>query len=388
MGFFNRKERKVSEVVRNYFELLPGYIPAFTSYHGSLYEMDLCRAAVNSFAENCSKLKIEVVGNNTTLNNILKYQPNPMQDTSKFIRRIATMLEVDNNVFIAPVLDDFGIKVQGFLPLRACNCEIVKSDLGEYWLRYRFNNNQYGAVELNRCGLLNKMQYSDDYFGSSNNALYPTLELLNMNNQGIVEGIKNGASVRFLAKLASVVKGEKLDEEREKFKQQNLSADNNGGVIVYDGKYEDVKQINSQTNLVDEKQQALINNNVFNYFGTNINIIQNKFTDDEWNAYYEGKIEPFAIQLANVLTNMTFTPKERVFGNEIRVTSNRLIGLSIDKKIAWATSFFDRGFITANMVNEAFGLPSIGEQGDICYIRGEYIPTTRQEEKGKGADDE
>lgn len=381
MGLFSRKERKVSEVVRNYFELLPGYIPAFSSFHGSLYEIDLCRASVNSFAENCSKLSFEVSGNNNNLRNILKYRPNPMQDTTKFIRRIATLLEVDNNVFIAPLLDELGVEVQGFLPLKASNCEIVKSDFGEYWLRYRFDNNKYGAVELDRCGFLNKMQYSDDYFGSSNSALHPTLELLNMTNQGIIEGIQNGASVRFLAKLSSVVKNEKLNEEREIFKRQNLSADNNGGVIVYDGKYEDIKQISSQTTFVDEKQQALINNNVFNYFGTNINILQNKFTDDEWNAYYEGKIEPFAIQLGNVLTNMTFSSREQAFGNEIRVTSNRLIGLSIDKKIAWATSFFDRGFITANMVNEAFGLPNIGEQGDVFYIRGEYIPTVQRKDK-------
>lgn len=82
MGFFNRKERKVSEVVRNYFELLPGYIPAFTSYHGSLYEMDLCRAAVNSFAENCSKLKIV---NGTYVNEF-----NNRERSSNIFEKIAT----------------------------------------------------------------------------------------------------------------------------------------------------------------------------------------------------------------------------------------------------------------------------------------------------------
>lgn len=40
-----------------------------------------------------------------------------------------------------------------------------------------------------------------------------------------------------------------------------------------------------------------IQENVCTHFGTNMDILQNKFDENTWNAYYEGKIEPFAIQL-------------------------------------------------------------------------------------------
>ena len=48
-------------------------------------------------------------------------------------------------------------------------------------------------------------------------------------------------------------------------------------------------------------------------------ILQNKYTEDEWNAYYEGKIEPFAIQLSLVMSNMTYTARELSFGNAITI---------------------------------------------------------------------
>lgn len=48
--------------IDSYFKMLNGYSPTFTSYNGGVYEMDLTRTAVNSFATHCSKLKPEIEG--------------------------------------------------------------------------------------------------------------------------------------------------------------------------------------------------------------------------------------------------------------------------------------------------------------------------------------
>ena len=69
---------------------------------------------------------------------------------------------------------------------------------------------------------------------------------------------------------------------------------------MFDNKYADVKQIISRPFIIDSSQVEHIKNNVFIYFGVNEKILQNSFNEDEWNAFYEGKIEPFAIQLSLV----------------------------------------------------------------------------------------
>lgn len=56
---FHGKELKA---IGNYFKMLNGYSPTFTSFSGGVYEMDLTRTAVNNFATHCSKLKPEIEG--------------------------------------------------------------------------------------------------------------------------------------------------------------------------------------------------------------------------------------------------------------------------------------------------------------------------------------
>ena len=115
-----------------------------------------------------------------------------------------------------------------------------------------------------------------------------------------------------------MLKPEDITKERKRFTADNLSADNQSGMVIYDSKFADVKPIESKPFTVNAAQMAQINENVFNYFGTNAKIIQNSYTEDEWNAYYEGKIEPFAIQLSLVMSNMTYTQRELSFGNAIK----------------------------------------------------------------------
>lgn len=38
------------QVIDSYFKMLNGYSPTFTSFNGGVYEMDLTRVAINSFA--------------------------------------------------------------------------------------------------------------------------------------------------------------------------------------------------------------------------------------------------------------------------------------------------------------------------------------------------
>lgn len=239
-------------------------------------------------------------------------------------------------------------------------------------IRYEFEPGNYGVFKLDEAGIMNQFQYKDELFGESNACLYPTMELINTNNQGIIEGVKSSATLRFLAKIAQTLKPADLETERKRFVESNFSASNAGGVMLIDAKYDDVKQLQTNQYTVDSAQMEQIKENVFNYFGTNDKILQNKFSSEEWNAYYEGKIEPFAIEASLVHTNMTFTPHEIAFGNEIIFTANRLQYASNDEKLNIVTQLFDRGFLTHNQGLEIFNMKTLGEDGDQRYIRKEY----------------
>ena len=100
-----------------------------------------------------------------------------------------------------------------------------------------------------------------------------------------------------MGRLGQALKPEAVEAERKQFVKENLSAENNGGMVLVDTKYADLKQIESKPYLINSAQMQSIKDNVFDYFGTNDKILHNCWDENEWAAYYEGKIEPFALHL-------------------------------------------------------------------------------------------
>lgn len=121
------------------------------------------------------------------------------------------------------------------------------------------------------------------------------------------------------------------------------------------------------------------------YFNTNKAILQSSFNEDEWNAYYEGELEPFAIQLSLVLTNMLFSPREQAFGNSVFYSANRLQYASNNTKLNVTTQLFDRGMMTQNQALDVWNMPGIGPRGDRYFIRKEYAEQTEIAPTGAAA---
>lgn len=379
MGLFEKifPKTAVNQATENYFTTLTAYQPRFTTFSGGIYEALLCRSAVHAFASHCSKLKIEVPKNDKGLKNILGTQPNPWQTTSQFLYRLATILETDTTAFIVPILDEEGKRIKGFFPVKAQGT-VIKEYMGQEYFEFSFPTGKRATIESKHVGVLTKYQYEDDFFGSGNRPLYPTIQMINTQDQGVVEGIKSSAAIRFMAMLAGAFKNKTVEEARRDFVKYNLQ-NNNTGVMMFDEKYREVKQITSTPLVVDDKQLQQIKNNVYTYFGVNEDILMNKFEEKSWDAYYEGKIEPFAIQVSEVLTSIVYSVHELSFGNKITLSSNRLEYASNTTKLSVVTQLFDRGMMTQNQGLEVFNMPPV-EGGDKFYIRKEYAEVDKLNE--------
>ena len=116
---------------------------------------------------------------------------------------------------------------------------------------------------------------------------------------------------------------------------------------------------------------SVINRAVFDYFGVNEDVLQNKAFGDAWAAFYEGCIEPFAVQFSEVMTRMLFTMREQSQGNGVIATANRLQYMTNADKLNVSAQMMDRGIMSINEVREIWQLPPV-EGGDARIIRGEY----------------
>jgi HK97 family phage portal protein len=377
MGLFDKifgNRPKPQGEYKGEFKLLNGYVPRFTSYNGELYESELVRSAINTRAVHMSKLKVETKGSaKPSLQVKLAHAPNQWQTWSQWLYRASTLLDIHNNLFIVPIWDEYG-EISGIYTPLPQRCELVQYG-DKPFLRYEFAWGEKASVELEYCGIMNKFQYKSDLLGESNRALLPTMDLVHMQNQGIQEGVKNAASYKFIAKLSNFAKPEDLARERKRYSLENFGRDaEGGGLLLFPNTYSDIKQIDMKPWVVDAEQMEIINKNVYEYFGVNEEVLQNKAYGDSWSAFYEGAVEPFAIQLSEVLTKMLFTFREQSNGNEVAVTSNRLQYLSNADKLNVSSQLLDRGIMSINDVREIWNLPPV-EGGDTRIIRGEYYST-------------
>lgn len=370
--FPKKKETEKQQIMaRETFEVIDGYIPSFRTWRGEIYESQFVRSAIDAVARHASKLAVTIEGGakSDLLTQIKKY-PNGFQTWSQFLYHLATILYVRNTAFIIPLRNKYGETV-GVFPLRPVDFSLVITDTNDLWVRFTMEDNKKTAERLADIGILTRYQYKSDFFGDSNNVLDETMQLISIQRQGIQEYTKNANSYRFYAKASNFSKAADLALERQRFDAENFQTKNGGGLLLFPNTYNEIHQMTSQSFAIDTEELKLIERNVYDYFGVNENIIQNKAHGDEFSAFYEGVIEPFAIQLSEVMTRMLFSNRQVAFENGIAFTSNRIQYMNNSDKLSVTRDLVDRGVLSINESREIWQLPPI-EGGDRHILRGEY----------------
>ncbi|MBO7709901.1 MAG: phage portal protein, partial [Lachnospiraceae bacterium] len=383
---FGRREQPVALKNAKLFRMLEGYTPAWTTFAGSIYEADLIRASLDAWGRNAAKLKPVIKGAALPeLTRRLKVKPNRFNEWSQFLYQTATVLGVRNNAFLVKTRADDGTQT-GVINIVPDSWELIEFD-NEPWIRFILPNNKRRAERLAEVGILTRFQYKSELFGENNEAMRPVLDLISIQRQGITEGIKNGNSYRFWAKNDNFASDEDLGSEMQRFNKFTFGKkETAGGVLLFPNTYEEIHEMKPGGYTVDKEQQAHIRTNVFDYYGTNEEIIQNKADSEKWLAFYEGFTEWFAIQLSEVMSGMTYTDNERMgFGNQIFFSSNRLQYMSNADKLSFVSGLGDRGMITKNEAREVFNLPPLPEPyGSQVLARGEYYDTMNPPDKKVG----
>lgn len=364
------------------FRMLTGYKPVFRDYYGRIYENALIRSAIESKARHISKLKVEFRGEaQQKVKNRLKFYPNEWMTWSQFLARCSTILDCTNNLFIVPVYNN-KLEIVGLFPILPERVELVEDKKKTLWIRYTFANGQRGAIEFSKCAYMVKHQYENDFFGSNNRVLRPTLDLISVEEQAVKEAVTNSTTIRFIAQANNFVSPEDLALERQRFTEYNLKGDSTE-MLLFPYQYKDIKQVDVKPYTLDSEMVEKVKDNVFDYFGTNEDIIQGKASNDKLDAYFNAQIEPFAIGMSEALSKMIYTDLERSYDNHVYVASNRLQYMTVSEKVNMAQQLSDRGILTINEIRELFNYDPI-PNGDVAVIRGEYYTVNEKVGENNG----
>jgi HK97 family phage portal protein len=341
----------------------------FTTWSGDAYADDTFRGAVDSIARNAAKLKASHIvtssngtkpGSDSTLTRLLQVRPNPFMNSYDFVYKVVTHLYLYNNSFAVIDRDQRG-NVCGFYPLDAATAEYLQDDAGNVYVHVTAHGRDYVFAHGDVIHLRRDFN-ADPLFGDSNDAIGPTLELAHTQNEGIVNGIKSGASIRGILRFTQIMAPEKLKAEKQAFIDDYLSMDNDGGVVTLDQKME-YTPIDSKPISIDPEQLQQVKTRIYNYLGISEAIVNSTYNEDQWGAFYESVIEPLALQMSLEFTEKVFTQREQAFGNQIVFDSNRLQYASVASKTDLISKLSALGLLTTNQALEILNLPPV-EDGD------------------------
>jgi len=361
-------------------KIMAGYTPVFTPWGTRPYEADVVRAAVDAIARNAAKLKarhIRRVGGDVIpqpdshIQRLLQFRPNPRMSAYDFLYKLVSTTLLDNNAWAYPYWREG--RLHSIWPINCTGAELLEDEDGELYVKFYFA--QQPAVVMPYADVIHIRRhfYDNDLLGSPNDPINATLSVLHTTREGLAQAVKTSAHLRGLLKFSGQLKESDISKARERFVQEYLSVQNTGGIAALDAKA-DYVELNSDPKMVDADQMKELRDMVFRYFGVNENIVMGRYTEDEWNAFYESTIEPLAVQLSLEFTTKLFSDRELGHGNEIVFEANRLQYASVSTKLA-LVSMVDRGAMTPNEWREVFNLAPI-EGGDVPIRRLDTQPTT------------
>jgi HK97 family phage portal protein len=340
----------------------------FYAWNGKIYESDIVRSCIRPFAKGCGKLTpkhLRKTGDAIKVNpdiniKFLLEEPNPLMTMQVFIEKMATQFRLNNNAFAYINKDENGIPIEIY-PITCTMAECIYANDGELFLRFNMLNGK--IITLPYANVLHLRQdfNENDVFGTSNaKALASLMSVVTTTDQGIVSAIKNSAVIRWLLKFNVSLKPKDLEEQTKQFTDSFLDVSKSVGAAATDTRF-DATQVTPQNYVPNSSQMDKTTIRLYNFFNTNEKIIQSKYSEDDWNAYYESEIEPFAMQLSSEHIRKSFTRKQRIT-DRIVYSANNLQYASMNTKVN-LLQMVDRGALTPNEWREVLNMPPI-EGGD------------------------
>ena len=350
-------------------------VPYFTNNSGDIYDISLARACIHAIASHCAKLQPKYLINNeyqdkTQLQYILGTRPNPYMSTFDFIYKTVSMLYTSNNVFVFCHSDRNG-NIDGLYPIPYKNFELLEAG-GKFFGRFQCNNSTPFVLPYEEIIHLRRHFNDNDFMGSSQlKVLKPTKKLSDSVVESIVNGVQNSNRLQGLLKATSIVQDEELDAMKNKFVHSYMDISNSSGVAILDKKL-DFQQINLEPVLINKEHMDAVSNDMFRYYGISENIVQNNYSETEYESFYNGIVETFAIQFSQELTSKILTNAEIKSGAKIILSAERMGFASMDTRVKAIQTLMPLGILSINESRKIMEMDDI-KDGDRHLVSLNFV---------------
>ena len=387
MKLFKKNNDEQKAITVSSYKMITEDNNGFFVWNNNLFQSDIVRSTIRvkskAVGKSIAKHVREDVKKGLQVNpepymRFLLEEPNNLMSMQQLLEKMVTQLELNNNAFALIARDDMGYPI-GIYPITSSNVEALRNPTGELYLRFTVKDGKRITFAYKDIIHLRQDFNDNEIFGDNNFiTLQNLMEVVGTIDKGIVQAIKNSNLIQWLLKYNASLRPEDLKANTKEFVESFLSQDSDiVGAAATDNKFE-AQRVEPKSFVPNAEQMNITTQRIYSYFNINQDIIQAKYTEDEWIAFYESSIEPIIVQLSNEFTRKLFTRKERSFGNKVVFESSNLSFASMSTKLQ-LVQMVDRGLLSPNEVRAILNYAPV-EHGDEYLLR---LDTAKQVEQVK-----
>ena len=336
---------------RRYNQIVNANKAIFSSFGKDIFASDIVKTAIyrvcgevakcslKSVIERNNPRRVEV--QNDSINAVFAGRVNPLCNLHDFLYKVAYLTLVNKNCFIYWAYDEIPIDgtkyvrriTRGFYPIENATVRLYMQ--GDE-MRVELTNDRI-TLDMPYGDVIHiRHEYGQNEFlggnragGGDYNGLLKNLQTLSVIKESIPKGMQAALSLKGVLTMKTVADADKQEVTREAFEQHLLNSDY--GFVVTDYA-SDFTPINISATDIPQNVLSFIREEILSLFGVSLPIYLGKYTDEEYNAFYQTAVEPFLIEIAEAMKITLFTPREIAYGNKIKYYDRLVQSLSIARR--------------------------------------------------------
>ena len=375
MGLFDifKRKKKFVEPIQYDTRFFRSTLNLFQDFGDNINASDVVKICIDRIATHSAKLKPRYVKTEDdktvqekkgNLSYILKFQPNYLMSPFDFIYRVVTLLFLNNNAFIYPVYDE-NYDLKELWPIKPNNVEVLKDEGGSMFFRFYFSDGKSYTLPYESIIHLRRFYGINDVFGgtsaaSDHAALLKTIKINDSLLQGVDNAIRSSFQIKGLLKINGLLNEKDKTAQKAEFdKALKESIENDGSAIVPVDLKSEYVPLTSDPKLIDSTTLTFLQKKIISYFGVSDAIFDNKYNENEYNAFYESVIEGIAIQMSEAFSKALLTRGQLEKGEQIIFYSERLQYASWNTKVQAIEKLMGLGILSLNESRALLGFEPI-----------------------------
>lgn len=392
MGVFGKLKNKINNL--RFAHMLNSGQPVFSQFGNNIYASDIVQSIVDCIVTEMTKLTpkhIRTEGNDrvpvkSAVQRVLN-NPNYLMTRSDFMSKIVWNLFLNYNALVYPIYDN-GILVEMY-PLQPKIVDFLEDERGKLFIKMRFENNQEFTIPYENIIHIRYKFSFNDFLGGNKNGQPDNsalLKLLDMNEnliEGTLKAMKTSFNINGILKSGSIMDREKTEKMVAEFNEKLKNGDS--GILGVDGK-SDYIAVDKKPQLIDPETLKFIDSRILRMFGVSMPILTGDYTKEQYDAFYQKKIEPLVISISQAFTKGLFTVNERNHGNEVVFLPRALVFMSTTQVLEALRILGDSGDLYENEKRMALGYEPLEEligkrMQSLNYVNAEIADKVQLKDK-------